>query len=118
MNDQRAASLHNSVIVMSADGSGRRVVYGEPTRNSLAPAWSSKGDMIAFGVGQFLQAIHGAATADIAVIRTDGTGFRLFTTARATSAYPVGLLMGDASRIARRARGTTASASWTSRRVR
>ena len=37
LNDQRAASLNNSIIVMNAsDGSGRHTVFGDPKRNTLA----------------------------------------------------------------------------------
>jgi TolB protein len=72
VNDQKAASLRNSVVLFNADGSGRRVVFGNPERNALAPAFSPAGDRIAFGVGQFFQAAQGTATADIAVIGTEG----------------------------------------------
>ena len=102
MNDQRAASLHNSIIVMDAnDGSGRHTVYGEPERNTLAPAWSPTGDLIAFGVGQFFQDIRGAAKADIAVIHPDGTGFRILTDGSGNFGLPS--WSPDGQRIAYRA---------------
>jgi TolB protein len=72
VNDQKAASLRNSVVLFNADGSGRKVVFGNPERNALAPAFSPAGDRIAFGVGQFFQTAQGAATADIAVIGAEG----------------------------------------------
>jgi TolB protein len=72
VNDQKAASLRNSVVLFAADGSGRKVVFGHPERNALAPAFSPAGDRVAFGVGQFFQAAQGAATADIAVIGAEG----------------------------------------------
>ena len=74
VNDQKAASLRNSVVLFNVDGSGRRVVFGNPERNALAPAFSPTGDRIAFGVGQFFQAAQGAATADIAVMLSVGGG--------------------------------------------
>ncbi len=74
VNDQKAASLRNSVVLFNADGSGRKVVFGNPERNALAPAFSPTGDRIAFGVGQFFQAAQGAATADIAVIGAEAGG--------------------------------------------
>jgi Tol biopolymer transport system component len=72
VNDQKAASLRNSVVLFNADGSGRKVIFGNPERNALAPAFSPTGDRIAFGVGQFFQAAQGTATADIAVIGAEG----------------------------------------------
>jgi Tol biopolymer transport system component len=76
VNDQKAASLRNSVVLFTADGSGRKVLFGHPERNALAPAFSPAGDRIAFGVGQFFQAAQGMATADIAVISAEGGGER------------------------------------------
>lgn len=88
VNDQKAASLRNSVVLFNADGSGRKVVFGNPERNALAPAFSPAGDRIAFGVGQFFQAAQGVASADIAVMGADGTGLELLTNGKGNFGFP------------------------------
>jgi Tol biopolymer transport system component len=35
-NDQTAGTLHNSILLMNADGSGRSVLFTDPRRNALA----------------------------------------------------------------------------------
>lgn len=79
VNDEKAGILHNSVLAMNADGSGRSILFGDPERSALAPTWSPRGDRIAFGLGRFFQATRGAATADIAVMGVDGTGVQILT---------------------------------------
>ena len=88
VNDQKAASLRNSVLLLAADGSATTVVYGDPERNALAPAFSPQGDRIAFGVGRFFQAVGGAAAADIAVMHADGSNLRLLTDGSANFGFP------------------------------
>jgi TolB protein len=87
-NDQTAGILHNSILIMQADGSGRTVLFGEADRSALAPSWSRQGDRIAFGLGQFFQGIKGPAQADIAVIGADGQGLKLLTDGKANYAFP------------------------------
>jgi TolB protein len=79
VNDETAGVLHNSLVVMNADGSQPRVVFTDEKRNALAPAWSPSGDRLAFGLGGFFQAIGGAASADLAVVDADGQHFALLT---------------------------------------
>jgi len=79
LNDQTAGILHNSLVVMRPDGSQRSVVFTDEHKNALAPAWSPKGDRIAFGLGGYFQVIIGAATADLAVIDPDGKNLVLLT---------------------------------------
>jgi len=88
VNDQKAASLRNSVVLFNADGSGRTTVFGNPERNALAPAFSPSGDRIAFGVGQFFQAAQGVANADIAVMGADGSGLQLLTDGKGNFGFP------------------------------
>ncbi len=78
-NDRTAASLRNSILVMNEDGSRRSVLFGDSERSALAPAWSPQGDRIAFGLGGFFQRVSGTATADVAVMRADGTGLEVLT---------------------------------------
>lgn len=79
MNDRTAGILHNSILAAAADGSGRSVLFSDTSRSALAPQWSPCGDMIAFGLGGFFQASLGRATADIAVIGSDGRRLRVLT---------------------------------------
>src|SRR6185295_17101613 len=38
------------LMVMNADGSGRRFIFNEPGKLALSPSWSPRADVIAFGV--------------------------------------------------------------------
>ena len=45
-----------TLILANADGSGRRAIYeGSLSQDATPPAWSPRGDAIAFGVGGFFQ---------------------------------------------------------------
>ncbi len=78
-NDQTAGNLHNSILVMNADGSRQSVLFTDPDRSALAPVWSPRGDRIAFGIGGFFQMVSGPSTADIAVMHADGTAVQVLT---------------------------------------
>ena len=88
VNDQTAGILHNSILVMNADGSRRSVLFSDPKRSALAPAWSPQGDRIAFGFGGFFQRSIGPSTADIAVMRADGTGVQILTDGAGNNGLP------------------------------
>jgi TolB protein len=49
-NSAHAAALHNSLVVMNADGTNRSVLFDDPTESAVAPVWSPRGDRIAFGL--------------------------------------------------------------------
>jgi TolB protein len=87
-NSQPAAILHNSILVMNSDGSKRSVLFANAEKSALAPAWSPKGDKIAFGLGRFFQTLHGPAVADIAVIGTDGSGLNVLTDGKGNYGFP------------------------------
>ncbi len=87
-NDRTAGSLHNSILVMNADGSRRSVLFTDPERSALAPAWSPRGDRIAFAIGGFFQRTVGPSTADIAVVRADGTGVQVLTDGSGNYGFP------------------------------
>jgi len=108
VNDERAASLHNNIVIMSLDGTERTVVFGDPVRNALAPVWSPTGDWIAFGVGRFFQRSQGAGTADIAVMRVDGTELRILTDG--TGNYGLPAWSPDGRELAYRASGAERNA--------
>ena len=88
VNDQKAASLRNSILLLAADGERRSVAFGDPERNALAPAFSPRGDRIAFGVGRFFQAVQGAASADIAVMNADGSQLEVVTDGSGNFGFP------------------------------
>ncbi|EJL34752.1 periplasmic component of the Tol biopolymer transport system [Caulobacter sp. AP07] len=87
-NDKTAGILHNSVLMMNADGSGASVLFGDAEKSALAPSWSRQGDRIAFGLGQFFQGIKGPAQADIAVIDAQGGGLKLLTKGTGNFGFP------------------------------
>lgn len=87
-NDKTAGILHNSILMMQADGSSPSVLFGDPEKSALAPSWSRQGDQIAFGLGQFFQNIKGPAQADIAVIDAKGEGLRLLTHGDGNFGFP------------------------------
>jgi len=87
-NDKTAGILHNSILMMNADGSGTSVLFGDPEKSALAPTWSRQGDRIAFGLGQFFQNIKGPAQADIAIIDAKGGGLRMLTHGGGNFGFP------------------------------
>ena len=86
-NDRRAGS-DNRVLVMDSDGSGRRVLFGDPKRSALAPVWSPREDRVAFGFGSFFPRVNGPAVADIAVMRADGTDLTILTDGSGNFGFP------------------------------
>jgi TolB protein len=87
-NDQTAGALHNSVLIMNADGARRSVLFRDEKRSALGPLWSPRGDKIAFALGWFFQRVQGPAVADIAVIRADGTNLQLVTDGSGNHGFP------------------------------
>jgi TolB protein len=79
LNDKTAGILRNDIIAINADGSGRTTLFHDEQRSALAPVVSPNGKQIAFGLGDFFQAVKGKARADIAVINADGSGLELLT---------------------------------------
>ena len=88
VNDGRFGRLHNSILVMKADGSHRSVLFSDAERSALAPAWSPQGDRIASGVGRFFQGLEGPSTADIVVMSVDGKDIRNLTDGSANYGFP------------------------------
>ena len=87
-NDKTAGALHNSILVMKSDGTQRSVLFTDPVKSTLGPVWSPQGDRIAFGFGKFFQTVSGPAIADIAIIRSDGTGLQLLTKGDGNYGFP------------------------------
>lgn len=87
-NDQTAAILHNSILLINADGSGQKILFGDPEKSVVAPVFSPQGDKIAFGFGRFFQSQYGPAIADIAVINSDGTNLKILTSGNGNNGFP------------------------------
>jgi Tol biopolymer transport system component len=87
-NDKTAGILHNSILAMNADGSGRSVLFTDPEKSALSPVWSPQGDRIAFALGRFFQSVLGPASADIAVMQSDGTGMKILTAGPGNRGFP------------------------------
>ncbi len=87
-NDQTAAILHNSILVMNADGSHRSTLFRDAEKSALCPVWSPQGDKIAFALGRFFQTLQGPAVADIAVMRSDGAGLKMLTNGSGNYGFP------------------------------
>jgi len=89
-NSARPSIPHNSILLMKADGSNRKVLFDDPQRNAIAPVWSPRGDEIAFGLAEFFQMIPGRQdlTSQLAMIRSDGSGLRVLAAAGDHAGFP------------------------------
>jgi TolB protein len=87
-NTALAASYRDTIIVMSTDGTGRRVIVEDPESSASAPVWSPSGNEIAFGYGKFFLAARAGGRADIAVAAPDGSAFRLITKGEGNFGFP------------------------------
>lgn len=90
VNDALAGSLQNRIVVRRADGSESRVIYGHPQQSALAPIWSHRGERVAFALGGFFQMLPfmPRASADIAIIDSDGTNLQILTGGTGNFAFP------------------------------
>jgi TolB protein len=87
-NDKTAGILHNSILVMNSDGTEPKVLFTHPEKSALAPVWSLQGDKIAFAFGGFFQTVKGKATADIAVMDSQGKGLVILTDSSGNYGFP------------------------------
>jgi TolB protein len=88
-NSEPGAILpNNSLLSMNADGTNRSVLFKDEKKNPIAPAWSPKGDRIAFGLGRFHQMQDGRAVADIAVMDADGKNLKTLTDGKGNYGFP------------------------------
>ncbi len=88
LNDGTAGISHNSILKMTADGSHRVILVGDSVKSALAPAWSPRGDRIAFALGRFFPAILGASVASIAAVDTNGSHLVLLTDSTQNAGFP------------------------------
>lgn len=87
-NDKTAGILHNSILLMNADGTDMKILFTHPEKSELGPVWSPQGDKIAFAFGNFFQTIKGKAIADIAIINSDGTNLKVLTDGSGNYGFP------------------------------
>lgn len=78
--------LESSLDMMSADGSDRHTIFYQKGKNALAASWSPSGDQIAFGLGTFF--FRPGVPAQLALIKPDGSGFRLITSGETDNGFP------------------------------
>lgn len=88
VNDGTAGIVHNRVLRMEADGAHREVLFADAVRSALAPAWSPRGDRIAFALGRFFPNTLGPAAAAIAIVCADGSGLTLLTDSTGNAGFP------------------------------
>jgi Tol biopolymer transport system component len=93
-------NLGAAVVVTNTATGSSKVVYKDEKRNVLAPQWSPGGDQIIFSVGEFPAFFDGFhrlflkstdrvdGGAQIAILKSDGTGFKELTTGGQNNAFP------------------------------
>lgn len=87
-NDQTAGILHNSILMMNADGTDSKVLFSNPDKNALAPEWSRDGTRVAFGLGRFFQNQNGPASADVVTIDARGGDLKVLTDGTGNYGFP------------------------------
>jgi TolB protein len=107
VNDQRAAILKNGLLLTRADGSDPSLLFSHSEQSALAPDWSPDGARIAFGLGRFVAAVQGPASADIAMLKADGSGLEVLTDGARNCGFPS--WAPDGRRLVYRAGGKDAS---------
>lgn len=88
VNDERAGILRNSLLLTNADGSNPSLLFSHAEQSALAPDWSPTGARIAFGLGRFVAAVQGPASADIALLKPDGTALEVLTDGSRNCGFP------------------------------
>jgi TolB protein len=88
MNTAFASSFRDSIMILDADGAGRRVIVDDPESSASAPVWSPSGNEIAFGFGKFFLASRSGSRADIAIVAPDGTQLRSITKGEGNYGFP------------------------------
>src|SRR5205823_4188001 len=84
-----AGTVRNGTLVVArADGSDRRAIYaGLLTQDMTGPAWSPRGDAIAFGSGGFFQRAQ-IQSARLMQVAIDGTGLTPLTKDSSNAGMP------------------------------
>jgi Tol biopolymer transport system component len=72
--------------VMNLDGTGRKTLYGGPSRGLFGVSWAHTGDLIAFSEGGVFE--DAAHRVEIATVRPDGAEYRRLTTDTGNNGFP------------------------------
>jgi TolB protein len=73
--------------MMNTDGSGVHTLFRREGLDAMNPVWSPAGDLVAFGLGKYFRA-PGFPPAQIAVVRPDGSGFKVVVDDQQNSGFP------------------------------
>lgn len=89
MNNSPVGRGRQSVLQMRAqDGAGRTLLFDDPQKSAVAPAWSPDGTRIAFGLGEFFPMLAAEARADIAVLDVASGDVETLTSGDENFGYP------------------------------
>ena len=80
------AAPPDDLLLMNADGSGRRVVFRDPERLILGGVWSPKSEDIAFAIGDFFRG--DGLRVKIGVVNSSGSGLRYLREESGSVALP------------------------------
>jgi Tol biopolymer transport system component len=76
-----------SIEMMNADGSGQHALFHKQGYSAFDAVWSPAGDMIALCVGRYFRQ-PGLPASQVALIRPDGTGFKVIADDGANNGFP------------------------------
>ena len=82
-----ASAGNTSVEVMSDRGSDKRTLFQREGFSAYSAVWSPSGDEIALSVGRYFRA-PGLPSAQIALIKPDGSNFRLIVDDKVNNGFP------------------------------
>ena len=82
-----AATVDTSIEIMNADGRDRRTLFHREGFSAFSAVWSPSGDEIALSVGRFFR-WPGLPPAQIALIKPDGSDFRLLVDDAMNNGFP------------------------------
>lgn len=76
-----------SIEIMNADGSGKQPLFHKDGTSAFDAVWSPAGDVIAFCLGKYFRAA-GLPSAQIALIKSDGSGYREIAEEGVNNGFP------------------------------
>ena len=79
--------MNTSIDILNPDGTARRQLFWREGFSAFSPAWSPRGDQIAFSVGRYFRAA-GHPPAQVALIRPDGSGYRVIADDGVNNGFP------------------------------